>query len=179
MASGLSMPVGFKNGTDGSLHIALNAMISARHSHHFLGISHDGAVAVIRTAGNPDRHIVLRGGANGPNHRPADIDRAATLIAGEGIARAILVDCSHDNSNKDHTRQGRVCSDALDQVRAGDQRIMGLMLESNLHPGQQRWTPDAPLRYGVSITDACIGWTETEALLYEMADASARHARVA
>jgi 3-deoxy-7-phosphoheptulonate synthase len=171
MASGLSMPVGFKNGTDGSLRIALNAMISARHPHHFVGISHDGAVSVIRTMGNPDRHIVLRGGENGPNHCAADIDRAAALIAGEGIARPILIDCSHDNSNKDHTRQGRVCQDALAQVRAGDERIMGLMVESNLHAGRQTWMPDAALAYGISITDACIGWDETEALLFAMAAA--------
>jgi 3-deoxy-7-phosphoheptulonate synthase len=169
MASGLSMPVGFKNGTDGSLRIALNAMISARHPHHFVGINHDGAVSVIRTAGNPDRHIVLRGGEGGPNHRPDDVDRAGTLIAGEGIARPILIDCSHDNSCKDHTRQARVCSDTLAQVRTGDARIMGLMIESNLHAGRQNWLPDAPLRYGVSLTDACIGWEETETLLFEMA----------
>src|SRR5215470_4336013 len=171
MASGLSMPVGFKNGTDGSLRVALNAMISARHPHHFVGINHDGAVSVIRTRGNPDRHIVLRGGPAGPNHRPEDVARAASLIAKEQIARPILIDCSHDNSSKDHTRQGRVCRDALAQVRAGDECIMGLMLESNLHAGRQDWLPDAPLRYGVSITDACIGWEETETLLFEMAAA--------
>ena len=174
MASGLSMPVGFKNGTDGSLRVALNAMISARHPHHFLGINHGGAVSVIRTAGNPDRHIVLRGGESGPNHRPEDIERAAALIAGEGIARPILIDSSHDNSSKDHTLQARVCHDVLDQVRAGDARIMGLMIESNLYAGRQNWLPDAPLRYGVSITDACIGWDETEALLFEMAAAVGR-----
>jgi len=178
MASGLSMPVGFKNGTDGGLQVALNAMISARHPHHFVGINHDGAVSVIRTAGNPDRHIVLRGGDGGPNHRPADIDRAAALIAGERIARPILIDCSHDNSSKDHTRQARVCRDALQQVRAGDQRIMGVMVESNLHAGRQNWMPDAPLRYGVSLTDACIGWEETETLLLELAAAvAAPHGR--
>jgi 3-deoxy-7-phosphoheptulonate synthase len=169
MASGLSMPVGFKNGTDGGLQVALNAMISARHPHHFVGINHDGAVAMIRTQGNPDRHIVLRGGASGPNHQPDDISRAAALIAGEGIARPILVDCSHDNSSKDYTRQGRVCQDALHQVRGGDQRIMGIMVESNLHAGRQDWLPNAALRYGVSLTDACIGWDETEALLFEIA----------
>jgi 3-deoxy-7-phosphoheptulonate synthase len=174
MASGLSMPVGFKNGTDGSLRVALNAMISARHPHHFVGINHDGAVSVIRTRGNPDRHIVLRGGPAGPNHRPEDVARAAALIAKEQIARPILVDCSHDNSSKDHTLQAGVCGDALAQVRAGDERIMGLMVESNLHAGRQDWLPDAPLRYGVSITDACIGWEETEALLFEMAAAVER-----
>jgi 3-deoxy-7-phosphoheptulonate synthase len=171
MASGLSMPVGFKNGTDGDLTVALNAMISARHPHHFVGINPDGAVAVIRTTGNPDRHIVLRGGARGPNHRREDIDRAAALVAGEGIARPILIDCSHDNSSKDHTRQAHVCRDALAHVRAGDIRVAGVMLESNLCAGRQDWLPDAPLRYGVSITDACIDWGETESLLFEMAAA--------
>jgi 3-deoxy-7-phosphoheptulonate synthase len=171
MASGLSMPVGFKNGTDGGLLVALNAMISARHPHHFVGINHDGAVSVIRTAGNPDRHIVLRGGARGPNHRPEDIDRAAALVAGEGIARPILIDCSHDNSSKDHTRQARVCRDVLVHVRGGDTRVVGVMVESNLHAGRQDWLPDAPLRYGVSLTDACIGWEETESLLLETAAA--------
>jgi 3-deoxy-7-phosphoheptulonate synthase len=171
MASGLSMPVGFKNGTDGSLRVALNAMISARHPHHFVGINYDGAVSVIRTRGNPDRHIVLRGGEAGPNHGPDDIQRAAALVAAEGIARPILVDCSHDNSSKNHTLQARVCRDALSQVRAGEHRIMGLMIESNLHAGRQDWMPEAALRYGVSITDACIGWDETETLLFEMATA--------
>jgi 3-deoxy-7-phosphoheptulonate synthase len=117
---------------------------------------------------------VLRGGAAGPNHQPPDIQRAAALVAGEGIARPILVDCSHDNSSKDHTRQSQVCSEALAQVRAGETRIMGLMVESNLYAGRQDWMPDAALRYGVSITDACIGWEETEALLFEMADAVQR-----
>jgi 3-deoxy-7-phosphoheptulonate synthase len=173
MASGLSMPVGFKNGTDGGLQVAVNAMISARQPHHFVGINHDGMVSVIRTTGNPDRHIVLRGGTGGPNHRREDIERAAALLVDEGIVRPILVDCSHDNSSKDHTRQARVCRDTLAHVRGGDSRVMGVMLESNLRPGRQNWMPDAPLRYGVSITDACIGWEETETLLYEMADAVA------
>jgi len=178
MASGLSMPVGFKNGTDGGLQVALNAMISARHPHRFVGINRDGLVSVIHTTGNPDRHVVLRGGAAGPNHRREDIERAAALLAGEGIARPILVDCSHDNSSKDHTRQAQVCRDTLAMVLAGDTRIMGVMIESNLHPGSQTWVPDAPLRYGVSITDACIGWEETEALLFEMAEAVGRGERL-
>jgi len=171
MASGLSMPVGFKNGTDGGLRVALNAMISARHPHHFLGIDADGAVAVIQTTGNPDRHIVLRGGARDANYGPEAITQAATLIADEAIARPVMVDCSHDNSAKDHARQPAVCRAVVDQVRAGESRIMGVMLESNLKPGRQNWLPDAPLQYGVSITDACIGWEETEVLLYELADA--------
>ncbi|MGH7789145.1 MAG: 3-deoxy-7-phosphoheptulonate synthase [Candidatus Binatia bacterium] len=178
MASGLSMPVGFKNGTDGGLRVALNAMISARHPHHFVGIDHNGTASVIRTAGNPDRHIVLRGGSPGPNYSSEDVARAAALLADEQIARPIMIDCSHDNSAKDYTRQADACRAALAQVRAGEQRIMGLMVESNLRPGRQDWMPDAPLQFGVSLTDACIGWEETATLLHEMAAAvdGARHA---
>jgi len=172
MASGLSMPVGFKNGTDGGLRVALNAMISARHPHHFLGIDADGAVAVTQTTGNPDRHIVLRGGARDANYHPEAVAAAAALIADEAIARPVMVDCSHDNSAKDYLRQPAVCRAVVEQVRAGEARIMGVMLESNLKAGRQNWLPDAPLQYGISITDACIGWEDTEALLYELAEAT-------
>lgn len=172
MASGLSMPVGFKNGTDGGLQVALNAMISARHPHRFVGINHEGAVSVIHTTGNPDRHIVLRGGASGPNHRRDDIERAAALLRSERIARPILVDCSHDNSSKDYTRQAEVCREIAETVRHGNPHVMGVMLESNLVAGRQDWMPAAPLRYGVSITDACLGWEDTQDLLYELADAA-------
>jgi 3-deoxy-7-phosphoheptulonate synthase len=172
MASGLSMPVGFKNGTDGGLRVALNAMISARHPHHFLGIDADGAVAVTQTTGNPDRHIVLRGGARDVNYHPEAIADAVAMIADEAIARPVMVDCSHDNSAKNHALQAAACRAVVDQVRAGESRIMGVMLESNLKAGRQNWLPDAPLQYGISITDACIGWEETEVLLYELADAA-------
>ncbi len=171
MASGLSMPVGFKNGTDGGLEVALNAMISARHPHSFLGINAEGVTSVIKTLGNPDRHIVLRGGGGKSNYSPADIARAAALVADEGIARPIMVDCSHDNSSKDHTRQPHVARAVLSQFHDGQAAIMGLLLESNLKPGKQRWQQGVALAYGVSITDACIGWDETEALLYEAAEA--------
>ena len=170
MASGLSMPVGFKNGTDGGLKVALNAMISARHPHSFLGIDHSGAVSVVQTTGNPDRHIVLRGGEGATNYGPAAITAAAEMVADEGIVRPIMIDCSHDNSGKDHQRQGAVCRAVGEQVRAGERRIVGIMLESNLQPGKQNWLPDGTLAYGVSITDACIGWEETETLLHELAD---------
>jgi 3-deoxy-7-phosphoheptulonate synthase len=180
LASGLSMPVGFKNSTDGGLQGALHAMISARHPHTFLGIGTDGATAMVKTRGNPDRHVVLRGGAHGPNHAAEDVARAVELVAVEGVARAIMVDCSHDNSGKDHTRQAAVCREVLAQLRAGaPNALMGLLLESNLHAGKQTWKPDAPLAYGVSITDACMGWTETEPLLYEIADAVRRSAAAA
>lgn len=170
MASGLSMPIGFKNGTDGGVQSALNAMISASHPHSFLGINADGLTSVVKTLGNPDRHIVLRGGGGKPNCGPEDIAKAVALVAGEGIARAIMVDCSHDNSGKDHTKQGQVCRDALGVFRGGQKELMGLLIESNLHPGKQAWKADIELQYGVSITDACIGWQETEELLYEAAE---------
>ena len=174
MASGLSMPVGFKNGTDGGLRVALNAMISARHPHCFLGIDANGAVSVVQTTGNPDRHIVLRGGEGDPNYGPEAIARAAALVADEAIARPIMIDCSHDNSGKDHQRQGAVCRAVAEQVHAGEAHVVGLMLESNLLPGRQNWMPDHALAYGVSITDACIGWDETEGLLYQLAESTPR-----
>jgi len=176
MASGLSMPVGFKNGTDGGLEVALNAMISASHPHTFLGINHDGATAMIRTRGNPDRHVVLRGGSGGTNYGSADIARAAEMLRKEAIHRPVMIDCSHDNSGKDHTRQGEVWRDVVSQFIAGQEAVMGLLVESNLHPGKQTWKADAPLAYGISITDACIGWDETASLLQETA-ARLREAR--
>ena len=168
MASGLSMPVGFKNGTDGGLQIALDAMISASHPHSFLGINADGLTSVIKTRGNPDRHLVLRGGGNGSNYGPAEVARAAQEAT--GITRGVLVDCSHDNSGKDHTRQGPICREVLGQLRGGQNALMGLLIESNLRPGRQSWGGRATLEYGVSITDACIGWEETETLLGEIAE---------
>jgi len=171
LASGLSMPVGFKNGTDGSLDVARNAMISARHPHSFLGITPDGRSAVVCTQGNPDRHLVLRGGTAGPNHDPESVARAARLLADEELARPVMIDCSHGNSRKDHRNQGRVCREVLEQVRGGSRAILGVMLESHLEPGSQGWQPGRELRRGVSITDACIGWEETEDLLNEIAEA--------
>ncbi len=165
------MPIGFKNGTDGKVQSAINAMISARHPHSFLGINADGLTCMVKTGGNPDRHIVLRGGGGKPNCGPEDIARATELVAGEEIARAVMVDCSHDNSGKDHTRQGQVCRDALAVFRDGQRALMGLLIESNLKPGKQAWKEGVQLEYGMSITDACIGWEETEQLLYEIAEA--------
>ena len=172
MASGLSMPIGFKNSTDGGLQGALHAMISARHPHTFLGISADGATAMIKTAGNPDRHVVLRGGGSGPNYSQADVARAAEMVASEGVARPVMVDCSHGNSSKDYTRQPIVCREVLSQLDASRGAVMGLLLESNLNAGRQDWEAGTPLRYGVSITDACIGWEDTATLLGEIAAAA-------
>lgn len=172
MASGLSMPIGFKNGTDGGLDIALHAMISAGHPHAFLGIGPDGVAAVVRTRGNPDRHVVLRGGGGRINYGAGEIAAAAERVAGEGVARPIMVDCSHGNSAKDFRRQGAVARDVLSSFQGGERRLMGVLIESNLAEGRQDWTCDS-LRHGVSITDACIGWEETAALLEELAGAAA------
>ena len=169
MASGVSMPVGFKNGTEGSLQVAINAMTSARAPHHFVGINADGQTAIIKTMGNPDRHLVLRGGGGRTNYEAQDVAKAEAAVAGEGITRPIMIDCSHDNSKKDHTRQGLVAREVLQQFGEGRQSIMGLMLESNLNPGKQAWKEGVALQHGVSITDACLGWNETERLLTELA----------
>jgi 3-deoxy-7-phosphoheptulonate synthase len=174
MASGLSMPVGFKNSTDGSLATALNAMVSARHPHAFLGINGDGLTSVVKTTGNPDAHIVLRGGGGQTNYHPKDIGEAADLVAREDVARGVLVDCSHDNSGKDHERQAAVFCDVVETYARGEGRVLGAMVESHLKAGKQTWTEGHPLEYGVSITDACIGWEETEQLLYGAAERLAK-----
>ncbi len=181
LASGLSMPVGFKNGTDGNLEVARNAMVAARHPHTFLGICADGSSAVVSTTGNRDCHLVLRGGSAGPNYDTESVARAVA-IASEGeawdaeIQRPVLVDCSHGNSRKDHDRQAEACRAVLEQVRSGQKALLGVMLESNLEPGRQDWSPGCTLRRGVSITDACIGWEATETLLNELAEAARRTA---
>ena len=169
MASGLSMPVGLKNGTDGGLQVALNAMIAARHPQSFIGINADGLTSVIKTNGNSDRHIVLRGGGGRVNYNPEDIAEAIRCISKEEIARPILVDCSHGNSEKDHTRQVPVAQSVVKQFAEGQSAIMGLLIESNLKAGNQKWEVGKSLEWGVSITDACIGWEETEHLLDELA----------
>jgi 3-deoxy-7-phosphoheptulonate synthase len=177
MASGLSMPVGFKNSTDGSLQNAVNAVLSARHPHAFLGINADGVSSVVKTTGNQDGHIVLRGGASGPNYHRADVAAAAAAVA--GLRRGVIVDCSHDNSAKDPSKQAAVFAEVLGNYAAGQQAILGVMLESNLLPGRQTWRQGAPLEYGVSITDACIGFAETERLLLEAARQLAHPTRAA
>ncbi len=174
LASGLSMPIGFKNGTDGSLGGAANALSAAVAPHAFFGIDGAGQTTVVRTTGNPDVHIVLRGGNDGPNHGVAHVQaakEAARRVTGH--ARPVMVDASHGNSGKDHRRQHLVVEDVLGQWRSADHGLLGLMLESNLQPGRQDWSPEAPLQHGVSITDACIGWDETVTLLHRCADAVA------
>ena len=178
MASGLSMPVGFKNGTDGSLQVALNAMVAARQPHSFVGINLDGVTSIIKTNGNPDRHVVLRGGGGKTNYSREHIVQARDGLVDEDIARPIMVDCSHGNSDKDHTRQIPVAHSVVKQYCEGQQCILGLLLESNLKPGKQSWGTGKTLEYGVSITDACIGWEDTETLLYELADTLAKQAPI-
>jgi len=174
MASGLSMPLGFKNGTDGSVQTAINAIKAAAQPQTFLGIDLDGAASAIVTRGNPSCHVVLRGGSSGPNYSPAHIAETERLLARAGLPTSVLVDCSHDNSAKKPERQPEVLRALLGQIAAGNRSIMGAMVESNLESGSQPFPqPKASLRYGVSITDACIGWDETERLIREIHSAMA------
>ncbi len=166
MASGLSFPVGFKNGTDGSLKIALDAMSAALHSHSFLGINYEGKTSIVHTKGNPNVHIVLRGGSDGPNYFPEDIENVVKLLSDKKLPEAIMVDCSHANSNKDHTKQPLVLENIVNQINDGHKSIKGVMIESNLFEGNQTVPDDlSQLKYGVSITDKCVSWENTEAML--------------
>ena len=171
MASGLSMPVGFKNSTDGTLQTAVDAMQSARAAHSFLGIDNDGGTCVVKTAGNPWGVLILRGGRGGSNYSPEILHEARTKLEAAGLPPCVIVDCSHANSGKDHRKQAIVWRDVLEQRVAGDRSIVGMMLESNIHPGSQPVSRDrGALAYGVSVTDGCIGWEETESLLLEAHD---------
>jgi 3-deoxy-7-phosphoheptulonate synthase len=166
MASGLSMPVGFKNGTDGSLDTAVNALAASRSAHSFIGIDQDGRTCVLRTTGNPEGHIILRGGKDGPNYYEENIEKAEEMLRKQNLPVAVMIDCSHANSGKKSVRQERVLYSILDQRRRGKRSIVGFMLESNLFEGCQAIPEDlSKLRYGVSITDECIGWDKTEELL--------------
>ncbi len=169
MASGLSCPVGFKNGTDGSLGVAINALESVASPHRFLGISPTGQVSVIQTKGNAHGHVVLRGGSSGPNYSPEHIQACEAALEKLGLTQSIMVDCSHANSNKDHRQQRNVVNSVSQQIAAGNRSITGLMIESNLHEGNQSISNPDGLSYGVSITDACINWDETDSLLRQLA----------
>jgi len=167
MASGLSFPIGFKNGTDGNLQIAIDAMKAALHSHSFLGVNRDGLTSIIHTAGNPDVHMVLRGGSK-PNYSPADIAKAEEMLTKAGLTPTVMVDCSHGNSEKNYERQPLVMKSVVDQIEAGNRSISGVMIESYLKGGNQPMPKDlSSLAYGVSITDSCIGWETTEQTLRE------------
>lgn len=165
MASGLSMPLGFKNATNGDLKVAINAIQAASQPQTFLGIDNAGQANAITTKGNPNCHIVLRGGSNGPNYSASDVANAKEIIAKDNLEPAIMIDCSHANSNKDHELQASVFHDVVDQSITNKQ-IIGTMLESNINSGKQAFPQDKEnLQYGVSITDACIDWETTEKLL--------------
>ena len=166
MASGLSMPVGFKNATDGNLQIAIDAMQSAKHPHHFLGIDDEGHTCIVTTRGNPIGHVILRGGKGKPNFHPDAIAESSKQLEAAGLDPVVMVDCSHANSDKKHERQEVVWQSLIDQRAAGNQRLVGAMLESNLNEGKQSIPDDkSKLAHGVSVTDACIGWEKTEELL--------------
>ena len=166
MASGLSMPVGFKNGTDGSLQVAVDAMVSARTQHSFLGIDQDGAISVVRTTGNPAGHIVLRGGRARTNYDADSIREAVATLAKANLPTGLMVDCSHANSNKVPARQEDVWNSVIEQRLAGNRALIGVMIESFLSEGAQPFPrPVNELQYGVSITDACISWETTERML--------------
>jgi 3-deoxy-7-phosphoheptulonate synthase len=163
MASGLSTPVGFKNGTDGSLDVAINALKSSMQSHHFMGINQEGRTAVFQTRGNAYGHTVLRGGGGRPNYDSVSIALCEQALEKAGLEPRVVVDCSHANSNKDHNLQTLVARDCVEQIINGNRSIIGLMLESNLNAGNQKIGDDlSKLEYGVSVTDACINWTSTE-----------------
>lgn len=168
MASGLSMPVGYKNGTDGGLQVAIDAMQAARTGHSFLGIDSDGCTCIMNTKGNPWGHLILRGGRSGPNYDAASLKSACEMLAKANLPQRVLVDCSHANSNKDFRQQSIAWNDVIGQRVAGNRSIIGMMLESNLFPDNQKLVGDpSSLKYGVSITDACIGWEETESLILD------------
>ncbi len=171
LVSGLSCPVGFKNGTSGNVQIAIDAVHSAAHAHTFLGHTKYGQSAIFFTKGNPDCHVILRGGRHSTNYDADSIAKACSFLEKAGLPQRVMVDCSHANSSKDHTRQTAVGRDVAAQIASGEKRILGVMIESNLVAGAQKLQKGKPLTYGQSITDACISWTDTLPLLRELAAA--------
>ncbi len=171
MASGLSSPVGFKNGTDGSMSVALNAMLASGQKHAFLGINDLGQASLVQTRGNAHGHLILRGGTSGPNYEEVHIKQAEKELIKAGLSQNIVIDCSHGNSLKDYKRQSAVLENLIEQKQKGNDSIKGFMLESNLFEGQQKFTPGEKdkLEYGVSITDACLGWDETREIILKSA----------
>jgi len=171
LASGLSVPVGFKNGTDGNIQIAIDAVQAASHPHQFLSVTKQGLSAIVATRGNPDCHIILRGSSKGPNYQPEAVAKAVTGLQKARLPPQLMVDCSHGNSRKDPTCQPQVAREIGDQIRAGGAAITGVMIESHLLAGRQDRVPGKPLVYGQSITDACLGWPETVPVLQDLAEA--------
>jgi 3-deoxy-7-phosphoheptulonate synthase len=177
LVSGISCPVGFKNGTSGNVQIAIEAILSAGQAHNFLGHTKHGQTAIFVTKGNRDCHIILRGGRNTTNYDAAAVEETCKQMEKAAIRPQVMIDCSHANSHKDHTQQSGVARNVATQIAAGDKRIIGVMLESNLVAGAQKLVPGQPLVYGQSITDACIDWNETKVALNELA-AAVRSSRV-
>ena len=180
LASGLSCPVGFKNGTDGNVRVAIDAIKTASSPHHFLSVTKEGQSAIISTSGNEDCHVILRGGKV-PNYDAASVDAACTSLASAGLSPRLMIDCSHANSSKQYMRQIEVAHDVAQQIGQGDQRIIGVMLESHLKAGRQDHEPGCVLEYGKSITDGCLGWEDTVPVLESLAAAvrSRRKAKIA
>ncbi len=170
LASGLSCPVGFKNGTDGNVRIAVDAIKAAQSPHHFLSVTKAGHSAIVSTKGNEDCHVILRGGSSGPNYDAGSVDVACKALAASGVPAKVMVDCSHANSRKQHALQIEVAADVAGQLAAGEDRIIGLMIESHLKEGRQDLVPEQTLEYGKSITDACIGWDDTVPVLETLAE---------
>ena len=165
------MPVGFKNGTDGGVQVAIDGIRSAAHPHHFLSVTKQGVAAIVETRGNRDTHVILRGGASGPNHSAADVARVVADLERASLPGYVMIDCSHANSGKDHARQPKVVADVCGQVAEGSRAVMGVMLESFLVDGSQNHESGAPLVYGQSITDKCLAWDRTEPLFTDLAEA--------
>ena len=167
MASGLSMPIGFKNGTGGSVQLAIDGMIACEGEHAFLGIDDDGKTSIVITKGNKANHIILRGGVSGPNYDKDSINEAQELLKKNNLVPNIVVDCAHANSNKDHNMQPIVFKEVIEQRLAGNEKIIGIMLEGNINPGNQSLGNIEDLEFGVSITDKCVGWEKTEEIILE------------
>jgi 3-deoxy-7-phosphoheptulonate synthase len=170
LASGLSCPVGFKNGTDGNVRIAIDAIKAAQGSHHFLSVTKGGHSAIVSTNGNEDCHVILRGGKV-PNYDAASVEAVCTEVGKAGLAQRLMIDASHANSSKKPENQVPVCQDVAGQVAGGDARIMGVMVESHLVAGRQDLAPGKPLTYGQSITDGCLGWEDSVRVLEALAEA--------
>jgi 3-deoxy-7-phosphoheptulonate synthase len=170
LASGLSCPVGFKNGTDGSIRVAADAILAARSPHAFMGMTKMGMAAIFETRGNDDCHVILRGG-KAPNYAAADVAATCEVLRGLGLREQVMIDLSHGNSSKQHRRQVEVADDVAAQIAGGERRITGVMIESHLEEGRQDLVPGVPLKHGVSITDACIGFAQTAPMLQKLAEA--------
>ncbi|MDO4718212.1 MAG: 3-deoxy-7-phosphoheptulonate synthase, partial [Propionibacteriaceae bacterium] len=174
LASGLSAPIGFKNGTDGNIRIATDAIQAAARGHHFLSVHKNGQVAIVRTEGNPDCHVILRGGKQ-PNYDAASVAAACDALQAAQLPPRLMVDCSHANSSKQHERQLDVARDIAAQIRGGSCHVAGVMVESHIHAGAQKFTPGkddvARLAYGQSITDACLGWDDSQTVLQTLSEA--------